>query len=235
VRDAIQAAIDKVRSFFQWIKNGIDTIAGPLGKVADVFGSIKSGIGNLNPFGDGIVGAGVGAAAGAASISPTLYDDLGLGQSMGLTLRSGYRPGAITSTGNPSLHGVYPAKAIDMSGSEASMRRFFLAEVVRGAATGLREVIHSPYWWHPGEGITAIPSSAGTVLADHYNHVHVGSYDQGGYLRPGWNIAYNGLGRNEPVGFGGVTVNVSGSVIAERDLRALINKLDEDHYRRGGR
>ena len=39
----------------------------------------------------------------------------------------------------------------------------------------------------------------------HSDHVHVATYDKGGYLRPGWNLAYNGLGRPEPVGAG--TVN----------------------------
>jgi len=42
---------------------------------------------------------------------------------------------------------------------------------------------------------------------------------------------YSGVGR----GLGGVTVNVGGSVIAERDLRSLIQKLNDDWQRRGGR
>lgn len=231
----VEVAIDKIRSFFQWIRNGIDAVSHPLRTLGDLFGGIKDKISDLNPFGDGIVGAGLGAFAGASSISPTLYDDLALGQADGLTLTSGYRPGAVTSTGNPSLHGVYPAKAIDMAGSESAMRSFFLQEVARGALTGLREVIHSPFWWHPGSGISRIPASAGSVLRDHYSHVHVGSYDQGGYLRPGLNVAWNGTGRNEPVGFGGTTnVYVGGSVIAERDLHGLIRRLQGEHWQRGG-
>lgn len=251
VKGFIQPVVDKitdliglVKSFWQAIRTGLSKVTTPFSKFADLVGKVggffKSAGGAVSGFfsGDGVVGAGLGAFSGAsnASISPTLFDDLGLGQSMGLTLSSGYRPGAVTSTGNPSLHGVFPAKAIDMTGSEAAMRRYFLMEVARGALTGLREVIHSPYWWHPGSGITTIPSSAGSVLADHYSHVHVGSYDHGGFLRPGWNYAYNGTGRNEPVGFGGNTYNfnIGGSVISERDLHNLIRRLQGEHWQRGG-
>ena len=205
MKNVIEDTVSFARDLFDAIKAGIDKIAGPLSKVADALGAIKGAVSGAAGavggfFGDGIIGAGLGAAAGGGlrGVSPTLYDDYGIGQAMGLTLTSGYRPGAVTSTGNPSLHGVFPAKAIDMASSESAMRSFFLREVARGALTGLREVIHSPYWWHPGSGITRIPASAGSVLRDHYSHVHVGSYDQGGFLRPGWNLAYNGLGRPEP-------------------------------------
>jgi len=243
MKNVIEDTVSFARDLFDAIKAGIDKIAGPLSKVADAFGAIKGAVSGAAGavggfFGDGIIGAGLGAAAGGGlrGVSPTLFDDYGIGQAMGLTLSSGYRPGAVTSTGNPSLHGVYPSKAIDMAGSESAMRRYFLFEVARGALTGLREVIHSPFWWHPGSGITRIPASAGSVLRDHYSHVHVGSYDQGGFLRPGWNLAYNGLGRPEPVGAGNITLNVNagmgtdGRHVGEQILRAL-----EDWRRRGGR
>lgn len=240
MRDVIEKTVGFAKDLFDGIKTGIDKIAGPLGKVADAFGAIKGAVSGAAGavggfFGDGVIGAGLGAFAGggARSISPTLFDDLALGQSMGLGLSSGYRPGAVTSTGNPSLHGVFPAKAIDMAGSEAAMRAFFLREVARGPFTGLREVIHSPFWWHPGVGITRIPASAGSVLRDHYSHVHVGSYDRGGYLRPGWNLAYNGLGRPEPVG-GGMTVHINAEVIDQRAGEWIVRKLEE-WQRRGGR
>jgi len=234
-------AKDAVSNFFQSLWNGLQRVLGPLEKLGDIFGGIKGAISGAagavgGLFGDGMIGAGIGAfaGAGAQSISPTLFDDLALAQSSGLTLTSGYRPGAVTSTGNPSLHGVFPSKAIDVSGSETAMRRFFLTEVARGALTGLREVIHSPFWWHPGSGITRIPSSAGSVLRDHYSHVHVGSYDQGGFLRPGWNLAYNGLGRPEPVGMGNVTLNYNTVVGDPRDGDKILRLL-EDWRRRGGR
>lgn len=220
VRAFVLPVVDKVKDLIGFVKDlwgaiqsGIDKISGPLGKVADLFGKISGfiegaagGVGSFFGIGsDGVVGVGGGlgsiAGAGSSSISPTLWDDIALGQSFGLGVASGYRPGAVTSTGNPSLHGVYPAKAVDMSGSAAAMRAFFFTEVGRAAATGLREVIHSPLWWHPGVGITAIPASAGTVLADHYNHVHVGSYDRGGWLPPrSATLAINGTSMWERVG-----------------------------------
>lgn len=237
VIDKVQLVIDKVRSFFQIIQNGISKISGPLGKVADAFGSIAGAAGKLNPFGgDGIV-----SAAGPRSISSTLFDDLALGQAGGLVMTSGYRPGAITSTGNPSLHGVYPAKAIDMAGSEAAMRRYFLLEVARGAATGLREVIHSPFWWHPGAGIQRIPASAGSVLADHYSHVHVGSYDLGGLLMPGLTLAWNNTGAPERVlgpgqRGGGIVFNFPRYSGSRRELIADVTRgLDEHRSANGGR
>jgi TP901 family phage tail tape measure protein len=249
VKDKLDPLVQLAKDFFNAIKDGIDKVQHPLKTFVDlvgkVYGFFKKGAGAVGGFfskvgssvtGDGVIGAGLGAfmgAGGPGSISPTLFDDLALAQASGLTLRSGYRPGAVTSTGNPSLHGVFPSKAIDVAGSEAAMRRFFLLEVARGALTGLREIIHSPYWWHPGSGVTAIPASAGTVLADHYNHVHVGSYDRGGFLRPGWNLAYNGLGRPEPVG-GGFTVNYYTTVGDPRDGEKIVRILEE-WQRRGGR
>lgn len=242
IKNVIEDTVGFATDLFNAIKSGIDKIAGPLGKVADAFGAIKGAVSGAAGavggfFGDGIVGAGLGGFVGgglARSISPTLYDDLALGRGMGLTLTSGYRPGAVTSTGNPSLHGVFPAKAIDMSGSEAAMRSFFLREVARAPLTGIRELIHSPFWWHPGAGITRIPASAGSVLRDHYNHVHVGSYDQGGWLRPGWNLAYNGLGRPERVGNGDTNIIINAEVVDDHAARWIMRKLD-DWQRKGGR
>jgi hypothetical protein len=121
---------------------------------------------------------------------------MALAMSLGLHESSGYRPGSITSTGNQSLHSVFPAKAVDMAGGEGAMRTFFLREIGR---PGIRELIHSPYWWHPGSGVQFIPSSAGTVLKDHYSHVHVGIFDQGGVLPPGLTLALNMTGRPERV------------------------------------
>jgi SLT domain-containing protein len=57
-------------------------------------------------------------------------------------------------------------------------------------------------------------------------------YDRGGFLRPGWNLAYNGTGRPEPVGWnmtggGGMTVviNVPESSNPAEVGRILASKL----------
>jgi hypothetical protein len=116
------------------------------------------------------VSTGGGPVAPRSDVSPGLWDELAIAHTDGLGITSTYRPGAITATGNPSLHGMYPSHAFDASGPEPAMRTFFMQMVGR---PGLSEVIHSPYWWHPGEGIARISNSA--IMAQHYSHVHVGS------------------------------------------------------------
>src|SRR5207253_2990607 len=89
-----------------------------------------------------------------AGLQPNILDDLALGHRYGLYLSSGYRPGAVTSSGNVSLHSI--GEAIDMAGAESGMRGFARAEAGR---PGVVEVIHSPYWWHPGSGWGTISDS----------------------------------------------------------------------------
>jgi len=61
-------------------------------------------------------------------------------------------------------------------------------------------------------------------------------FDSGGYLMPGYTLAYNGTGRPEPVGgaIGGVTVHVHGSVSTEQDLvRSIQAGLNRKTLRNG--
>jgi len=44
--------------------------------------------------------------------------------------------------------------------------------------------------------------------------INTTSYDSGGYLPPGYTLAYNGTGKNEPVGSGGVVVNLPNATIS---------------------
>ncbi len=125
-----------------------------------------------SPFPVGPVRGGNAGLWKRPDVTPGLWDELAIARADHLAITSTYRPGAITSTGNRSLHGIYPAHAFDAAGSEGSMRVFFSQMIGR---PGLSEVIHSPYWWHPGSGTTRIPASAGTVLRDHFSHVHVGT------------------------------------------------------------
>lgn len=108
-----------------------------------------------------------GSGASPGGLSPWVRDELGIGRRMGLTLTSGVRPGATTSSGRPSLHGV--GQAIDMAGSPYTMANY--ARAVAGRS-GVAEVIYTPVGaWYPGVGWTR-PS--GQLAADHYDHVHVG-------------------------------------------------------------
>lgn len=171
------------------------------------------------------IGDGVVSARQPGGLSPNVLDELGLAQSMGLVLTSGYRPGAITSTGNPSLHGI--GKAIDVAGSAAQMAAF--ARAAAGQA-GIRELIYTPVGaWYPGVGWTR-PS--GSVAADHYDHVHVGVFDKGGWLMPGLNLAMNNTGRPErvvgPGGDGDVHVHFHGGTFVGSDRRRLARDLVDD-------
>lgn len=60
------------------------------------------------------------------------------------------------------------------------------------------------------------------------------SYDRGGYLRPGWNLAYNGTGRPEPVGGGGNVYVFPNYVGDKRELVAAIQEADKAHRRQNG-
>lgn len=147
----------------------------------------------------------------------------------GAQLFSSFRPGAITATGRPSLHSR--GRAIDISPDMAIFN--WLAanypasgELIFSPANGRQIYKGAPHFY--GE----------PTRGDHWDHIHWGMFDRGGFLRPGWNMAYNGTGRPEPVGhdLGGggtveVHVHVAGSLLAERDLVAAL----ESALRRGHR
>lgn len=228
-----QKAIDKVNQQF---KDWDASAAGEAGKKAGDAWRVKF-LGSATPAlsaltsggatGDGVVGDwGMGAVAklqppvarNPGGLNPRILDELAIAQAMGLSLSSGYRPGAITSTGNPSLHGS--GRAIDVVGSSTQMAAF--ARAVAGRP-GLAEVLYSPVGgWYPGVGWTGL---SGSVLRDHFSHVHVGTYDKGGWLMPGLTLAQNNTGRPERVLAGAVpvvNVYVAGSVTTERDLARTV-------------
>ncbi len=119
----------------------------------------------------------------------------------GLALFSGYRPGAITSSGNRSWHGIDGGRAVDVPPQQ---KVFNWIHDTYGKGT--KELIwggdpdrniqrgkhhrysdsllraHGPYQGKKG------PSP----------HVHW-AYDEGGMLPPGYSMVYNGTGSPEPV------------------------------------
>lgn len=104
-------------------------------------------------------------------------------------LHSGYRPGAITATGNPSYHGM--GRAVDLT---PSMDIFNWIKQNYGDS---REVIFSPA---NGRQIwNGQPHMYGGVTrANHWDHVHW-AYDQGGMLPPGVSQVANWTGKPEAV------------------------------------
>ena len=187
------------------IKNAIEWL---IKHIPDIPSPPKFSLPDLNPFnGDPRDPTGTGPT----SIHSSLWDELGSARAAGLTLTSGYRPGAITANGTPSDHGRFPSRAIDVAGAAASMARFFMSLV---GNRGVKQAFYDPLGSIFG-GMRSSYREGG-----HSDHVHVATYDKGGYLKPGWNLAYNGLGRPEPVGAGAmggpqsITVNLGGTTIA---------------------
>ena len=99
----------------------------------------------------------------------------------GAILTSGYRPGAITATGNTSMHAL--GRAVDLGGPMRSIFEFLI-----GRYPESKEII-----WSPGgrrQRYHGAPHYYGEpTRGDHWDHVHWG-YDDGGWLPPG------GSGRN---------------------------------------
>lgn len=95
-----------------------------------------------------------------AGLAPSMAGPLALGQHMGLSFTSGFRPGAITASGNKSDHST--GHAIDMAGSTSKMAAFYRAA---GGLPGLKQRIYSPLdgWSN-----------------DHFDHVHVAMFARGG-------------------------------------------------------
>lgn len=150
------------------------------------FGGVKdlgTGIAKRIPKGPlGDVGSGpsdVGAVAGVLSADSTinraLWDELGLAEAMGLTLTSGYRPGAVTKHGTPSDHGTFPSKAIDVSGSSSLMAAFFRRLI---GNRGVRQAFYDPLGSIFGGALS------GYREGGHSDHVHVATYAHGGVVKP---------------------------------------------------
>lgn len=195
VWDKVTLVHDALRDLVEFIQSIPGRIADALGSVGGFFKDIAGGVIGAVTGGDGIVSAAISnvRAANPGGLQPQVLDELGIAQAMGLTLTSGYRPGSITSTGNPSLHGV--GRAIDVAGTASQMAAFFRAMVGR---PGIAELLYSPIGgWYGAGGIVGL---TGSVLRDHFDHVHVGVYDKGGWLPEGWSIAGNFTGAPEPVG-----------------------------------
>lgn len=145
-----------------------------------------------------------------------------------VVLHSGFRPGAITATGNPSLHGR--GRAIDIS------PRMDIFNWLASNYPGSGELIFSPAG---GRQIyRGRPHMYGEpTRGDHWDHIHWGMFDRGGFLQPGWNMAYNGTGRPEPVGpaaGGGTTivVHVHGTATPS-DGQAVVDALRRWQQRNG--
>ena len=208
VKTAIHDATEPLMAFlhgfqdlvkaFKWLIDHASAIGKAIGSVGGVFSRIPHGDVDPNMFKNFIGGFGTGPK----SISPALYDELSGATTMGLHLTSGYRPGARTKHGTKSDHSYYPSKAIDVAGAPSQMARFFRWLI---GQTDVKQAFYDPLGSIFGGALSSYREGG------HSDHVHVATYDKGGFLQPGWNLAYNGLGRPEPVGaMGDINLFVDG-------------------------
>ena len=113
------------------------------------------------------------AAETPSDIDGRLGGALALARELGLNLISAHRPGAIIeSSGQPSDHGVFPSKAIDVQGSPAEMESY--ARRVAGMK-GVDTVIYAGVGiWTAGSGWHEIRSAV--THDSHLDHVHVDTF-----------------------------------------------------------
>jgi hypothetical protein len=165
-------AMDKLKSL-----PGVGSL---IGDARDPNFTVPPGGGNWAPGGGGV------DLMGAL---PSMMPFAVAAQGVGLRVTSGLRPGAITANGTPSDHGI--GKALDVAGPASGMAAFFNSLL---GNSSVKQAFYDPLgsifggrWSSYREG-------------GHSDHVHVATYDKGGWLKPGLTLAYNGTGSPERVG-----------------------------------
>lgn len=138
-----------------------------------------------------------------------------------------------TKSGKVSDH--WYGKALDEAGPASGMAAFFSSLI---GNPRVKQAFYDP-----------LGSIFGGVLSSyrqggHEGHVHVATYDdamrRARYLMPGLNLAYNGTGRPEPVGWGGggttiVNIHAPNYVGDRRELLAVAREEFAKFERRNGR
>lgn len=137
---------------------------------------IASSVGS-HLLGAGTSGGAVPAVTGTGRGGSLAWADA-VARKHGLTMTSGYRPGARTSSGSLSMHGL--GRAHDYSnGVNTPEERAFFLEILRGSRP--TELLFTPMGaLNVHRGGRQYPNS-GTVARIHWNHVHV-AYKSGGVL-----------------------------------------------------
>jgi len=175
VVDKFEAAQTKLSPFLDALEDfklpgWVETMGDILGKAGS---GLKSGFGQLkrlNPFGDGpgLGGSPEGQPRGVRQMMAAVHSRF-----PGTRLISGYRPGAITATGNPSYHGK--GRAVDLPPRPA------LFNWLKATFPSSRELIFSPAGRrqiHNGRE----HNYGGVTRRNHFDHVHW-AMDRGGLAR----------------------------------------------------
>ncbi|QUC01225.1 phage tail tape measure protein [Cellulosimicrobium cellulans] len=206
LQDPVGALTDLITKPMNAVLGGIG--AGDLGKI--VAELPRKAVGGLVETVKGLVtrkneetaaaGGSPSSALGVARMTQILH-----GLVPWARVTSGYRPGAITATGYPSMHGQ--GRAIDIAGN-GSMDTVGMAQIfhaLKAAYPNSYELIYSPMGaqqLYKGRPYLFPEPTKG----DHYNHVHwamnrggVLEFDSGGYLPPGPSVVVNNTGKPEPL------------------------------------
>jgi hypothetical protein len=175
---------NKLKAAWDWAMDKVKSLPG-IGKLIG-----DAGDPNYNPF-IGTAGAVVGASGGInlMGANPEMMPFAVGAQGLGLRVTSGLRPGAITANGTLSDHAR--GKALDVAGSAFSMGAFFDSLVGNRA---VKQAFYDP------KGSVFGGAWSSYREGGHSDHVHVATYDKGGWLKPGLTLAYNGTGAPERVG-----------------------------------
>jgi TP901 family phage tail tape measure protein len=164
------------------------------------------------------------------------------GQFPDARLHSGFRPGAITATGNQSYHAL--GRAVDIS-----PRMDIFKWLKQNYQPQTKELIFSP-----ANGAQVRNGKdhmyTGVTRANHFDHIHWAMahggildarraiYDQGGWLEPGLTMAYNGTGVRERVvapgsgGSGGLVISEGAVQVSVRADAGVDQRAFEGAVRR---
>lgn len=173
--------VEKIKDAFDWVRDHMPKL--PSIDIPFIGGGPGEN-GAANPPSRSTPGAGMG-------LSSRIVDDLAFGSSMGLSLSSGRRGPRFPGDSSDHITG----HAIDMVGSPGAMAAFARAVMSR---PGIKDVFYDPLGYSLDNG-----KFWGATIGGHSDHVHVSTFDKGGWLKPGLTLAYNGTGRPERVGGAG--------------------------------
>jgi hypothetical protein len=193
MKDAFGFLADKIGAVVGWLKwiiNNVKKITGVFGIIGHGVGAVAGGIGDFS--GRELPGPTTGASAEgkAFHVGTQLWDEIRMGNMLGLHTTSGYRPGAVTIHGTKSDHSYDPSRAVDMAGSSFGMASLFRALIGRKE---VRQAFYDP--------LGSIFNGAFSSYREggHSDHIHIAEYDKGGILKPGVTMAVNKTGKNETV------------------------------------
>lgn len=205
-------------------------IGGVPRKITDVLVDKVSGFLRGGPDGNPGPGNGASPFGGSAGMMRVLRQTY-----PGLRLISGFRPGAMTLTGNPSYHGR--DRAVDLEPIRSVAEHIFRTfrsvtkelitpfpefNLLNGRKHTYRGAVWNQHNFAGGNAHNHWAARLGGVVP----RLPFGSYDSGGHLPTGLSLAFNGTGRPEPVGhgLGGVTVNNYGIIASQREFDAWFVK-----------